>query len=141
VNKEGHIITSLIALVMWFCLILVYVLREFGWMDVMITSLLSSVTYMIGVCLPDLDHPMVNRRIFLMRWLGKVSKHRGHWHSIGAALIYTLAIGVITLFVFVYWYVITIAAFVGYFSHLVEDDLNSLYKRKKIGKRRGLKLW
>lgn len=95
--------------------------------------------FTLGCILPDIDHPAVQKK-FHFKWLGKITRHRGHVHSIITAITYALGIlGIVMLFRFYYWQYPVLFGFLGFISHLIEDDLN----RYKLNSKptRGFKLW
>ena len=139
-NRQGHIMSSQFILIVGLGAYLFYLLQENGRGEVATAIILGISVFLFSTTVPDWDHPKVHEKIFFLRWLGKVTKHRGHWHSIIAAMIYT---GIIALILWPfnihYWYIIVAVAFFGYVCHLIEDDLNR-YKLKSKPKR-GFKIW
>lgn len=138
-NRKDHLLSSLLFLVFILGGILVYFLIDYGAWTASVTILTSVIFYLWGVCLPDLDHQKVHQKVFGLKWLGKVSHHRGHFHSIIAALVYGFIVFLATYFVFHYWYFLVVSAILGYISHLIEDDVKR-YKQSHKPKR-GFKIW
>ena len=105
------------------CLLLF--LDPFGWFSLLnLPQEIFSVQFLIFLCvaifgsmLPDIDNPSSklgrNVKIF-----GYVFKHRGFFHSLSALLLLTW------LFSHFTGRTATIAVFIGYFSHLLLDNLN-----------------
>jgi len=138
-NKQGHLISSLLILVFAMGTFITLLLRDYGAIEVLITTYISILLFLLGCTLPDWDHERVQQKLIFIRWLKYISHHRGHWHSIIAALIYT---GLVFPFVYIFltfWYFPVGCAFFGYISHLVEDDLTRFTKEKKP--ERGFKIW
>ena len=139
-NRDGHLIWSLIVLVGVMSSLLLYTLQELALVELLTGLILSIATFLFGVVLPDWDHHAVQKKIFFIRWLGVVTSHRGHWHSIIAMLIYGGAIYLI-LFPFQIEYNLWIvgAGMIGFFSHLLEDQLHKFFKGSQA--RNALKIW
>jgi len=139
INKQGHLISSMLVLITVLSVYITYTLLGLGAIRVVATIFVSVGLFLFGCTLPDFDHPAVQKKLHI-KWLGKITKHRGHWHSIIAALVYG---GLIFLLMwilnFFYWIYPVIFGIGGYISHLIEDDLNR-YKLKSKPKR-GFKLW
>lgn len=77
------------------------------------------ILVVLGVFLPDLDHPesKINRTLKITKIIPFLFKHRGVFHSIFGAIIICGAIG--------YWVGLQygLGLFVGYLSHLISDAL------------------
>jgi len=139
-DRRGHLIASEFILVMCLCVYLIISLREYGTYGVFISTIWSIGTYLFGCILPDFDHPNVQEKMIVIKWLKNITKHRGHWHSLVAMSVYgALILYVMWLFQIVFWQFPVISGMLGFFSHLVEDDLNR-YKLKSKPER-GVKVW
>ena len=84
--------------------------------------ILYFVLVVIGALLPDIDHEgsKINKYFPITRWLGRIFKHRGFFHTIFPPLIIYLAL---------YWFgwgYIGIGLGVGYLSHLFSDGLTKM---------------
>jgi len=88
----------------------------------------SIAAFLFGCVAPDLDHPKINGKTVLLRWLGRITHHRGHWHSLLATLIYGGVIFLPCFLLLTHWIYPVLFGMGGYFSHLAEDDLNSIIK-------------
>ena len=132
-NRNGHIIFSEFFLIIALFFIIMYLTQ----VTPLLTVGASILVFLLGVCAPDLDHPQVQRKVHL-KWLGRHTRHRGHFHSITGMIVYGLIVSAATFFILTYWLVPVVFGMFGYFSHLLEDDLNSLVKNTK---RSGIKIW
>ena len=139
-NKEGHLIWSQIVLIITMGLLLLFTLQELALAELLTGLTLSIVTFLFGVVLPDWDHHAVQKKIIFIRWLGRITSHRGHWHSLIAMLVYGAVIYLI-LFPFQIEYNLWIvgAGMMGFLSHLVEDQIMKVIKRSQA--RNALKIW
>jgi inner membrane protein len=82
-------------------------------------QLLFIALVILGVFVPDLDHPesKINNSLKVTRIVPFFFKHRGFFHSIFAAL---LVFGLLWYYVgFIYGF----GLFIGYLSHLISDAL------------------
>ena len=139
-NRNGHIIWSEFLLIVYLSIALTMLLSEYGLIDVAITAIISISLYLLGCTLPDWDHEKVQQKLVIIRWLKRITHHRGHWHSIIAMLVYGVLItGMMFIISVGFWFYPPIAGMLGYLSHLVEDDVNRYKLEKKP--ERGLKLW
>ncbi len=139
-NKEGHIIWSQFILILGMGGMLVYLLRDFGMIDVLQTFLLSVGAFILGCISPDFDHWRVQKQIHINWLLGDITKHRGHWHSLVAMLIYGGIILIPCLILGLkYWYWIVGSGMFGYFTHLLGDQLKKWLNRSNS--RNTLRIW
>jgi len=132
-NRNEHLIWSEFFLIMALSVMIMFLLQQAP----LLTFFASTGTYLFGCCAPDLDHPAVQKKI-KMGWLGHFTKHRGHWHSILAVLIYGGLLLIPSFLLFSLWQLPVIFGMFGYFSHLLEDDISSIYRGTK---RNAIKLW
>ncbi len=132
-NRDGHIICSEFLLVIALSGIIMTLL---GTMP-LLTVGSSIFTFLFGCCAPDLDHPAVQKKLRL-KWLSRITKHRGHWHSLIGMIIYGGIIVLPAMLLMSNWFIPVIFGMFGYFSHLAEDDLNSIIKGTK---RNAIKIW
>jgi membrane-bound metal-dependent hydrolase YbcI (DUF457 family) len=72
-----------------------------------------------------------------MKWLGKISKHRGHFHSLGAMCVYGGLLFLVFYWLIVIWQAPVIVGMFGYFSHLLLDELKNI----RTNGSRALKFW
>lgn len=84
--------------------------------------ILYFVLVLLGALLPDIDHDgsKINKIFPVTKWLGRLFKHRGFFHSIFPPVI---------VFGALYWFgwgYIGIALGVGYLSHLFSDGLTKM---------------
>jgi len=141
-NFKDHLISSLLFLQCISIGFLIGVLLEYGAIEVFVASFLSFYLFLLGVTLPDWDHPAVQKKFRILWWiqLRRITKHRGHWHSLIAMSIYgLLCFGICFFLNITYWQFPTGAGMVGFLSHLIEDDLNRPFLEKKP--KRGFKIW
>jgi membrane-bound metal-dependent hydrolase YbcI (DUF457 family) len=116
---------------------LLYLLNDYGLRSVSIAILLSIATYLLGCIAPDFDHQAVQQKSILLRWMKNITKHRGHWHSIFAMLLYGALLVPIFCWIMVYWYFPVITGMFGFFTHLLLDELRNL----KTHAKRAIKLF
>ena len=139
-NRDGHLLSSMYILICIMGSILFFFLVENEPLRVAGALMLSFIAFLMGCLAPDLDHPKVHEKIFFLKWLGRVTHHRGHFHSIVASLVYG---GFIYFFMWLwnvfFWIPPVVFGIIGFISHLIEDDLNR-YKLEKKPKR-GFKIW
>ena len=85
--------------------------------------ILYFVLVLVGALLPDIDHEgsKINKILPLTKYMGRLFKHRGFFHSVFPPLIIFLALYFLTN-----WSYIGIALGVGYFSHLLSDGLTKM---------------
>jgi len=138
-NKEGHLIWSEFILIIGMGGYLFYLLHDNGNYDVSMAIILSIATYLFGALLPDWDHPAVQKKLFFIKWLGKISHHRGHWHSLIAMIFYGIFLFPIFYFIplFNFWYIPILTGMIGFFTHLLLDEIKNLI----TGGHRAMKLW
>lgn len=138
-NKDGHLKSSMLILIIFFNIYLTYLLIELGFIRIITTIFCSVGFFLFGCLLPDFDHPAVQKKLHF-KWLGKITKHRGHWHSLITMMVYGFLIFlVMIIFNFHFWEYPIAFGMCGFASHLIEDDLNR-YKLKSKPKR-GFKIW
>lgn len=77
---------------------------------------------LLGALFPDIDHPtsMLGRYVKPIGWL---AKHRGFFHSLFAAALFTGLLYALLSFFGVYDAVYALAFFAGYLSHLFFDAI------------------
>lgn len=139
-NKEGHIIWSQMIMIIGLMTFLTILLQDYGIPEVVTAVTLSLVVFLLGVSLPDWDHPMVQKKLILIKWLRRITTHRGHWHSLIAMCIYGGILFLIMLpFKIEYWYWVVGAGMGGFFSHLAEDQIMKAIKNNNA--RNTLKVW
>lgn len=133
INRAGHVIYSELILILVMGGGLLYLLQDFGLITISAAIIFSIATYLLGCVAPDFDH----QRVHKIKWFAKISKHRGHFHSLGAMCIY----GGILFLVFglntVYGWIPVIAGMFGYFTHLLLDEIKNL----RTNGARTIKLW
>jgi len=132
-NRNGHVIWSEFILILSMGGFLIYLLNDYGLQSVSIAIILSIGTYLLGCVAPDFDHPKVHKS----KWIAKYSKHRGHFHSLIAMLIYGVILFLASYWLIHYWWTIVITGMFGFFTHLLLDELKNL----KTNGSRALKLW
>lgn len=103
---------------------MIYFLDQYGLKDVLVATIWSIGVFLLGVTLPDWDHHAVQKKLKFIFWLEHITRHRGHFHSIIAVLVYGAVIFLFMwIFSVVYWYFPVIFGMFGYFSHLLEDQV------------------
>lgn len=139
-NRDGHIIWSEFILILGMGGMLIYLLRDFGMIDVLYTFLISVGAFLLGCVAPDFDHWRVQKKFHIKWLLNNITKHRGHWHSLIAMGIYG---GIISIPCFImgleYWYWIVGSGMLGYFTHLLGDQLKKWFTRSDS--RNTLRIW
>lgn len=125
-NRNGHIIWSEFILILGMGGFLLYLLEDYGLRSVSVAILVSVGAYLLGCVAPDFDHHKVQDKIFLLRWMKKITKHRGHWHSLFAMLIYGGIIFSIFFWLIKYWYFPVATGMFGFFTHLLLDELKNI---------------
>jgi membrane-bound metal-dependent hydrolase YbcI (DUF457 family) len=139
-NRDGHIISSEFILICILSGILFFLLADFGLGEVATAIVLSILAFLLGCIAPDFDHHAVQKNMHIKWLLEPITKHRGHFHSIVAMLIYGLLIFLPTYFLSIeYWYFPVIFGMLGYLSHLVEDELQKIVEDSHAA--HGLKIW
>ena len=134
VNRAGHVMWSEFILILGMGGFLLYLLQDdFSIQSISVTILLSIASYLLGCVAPDFDHQKVHK----IKWFAKISKHRGHFHSLGAMCIYGgllfLAFGFITKYRFI---IVGVGMF-GFFTHLLLDEIKNI----RTNGSRTIKLW
>jgi membrane-bound metal-dependent hydrolase YbcI (DUF457 family) len=98
----------------------------YNYKHVFIAGIWVVIFFHFGAIAPDLDHEGVQKKwyFFYIRWIGKLTKHRGHFHSLFAMCVYGFLVGILMWFLGVkyIWYPI-IAGMFGFYTHLLADDL------------------
>lgn len=137
-NKKEHLFFNSCVYGLISNIFLFIFLYQYGIIEILITLVMCQVVFMIGAILPDFDHHKVLDKYWWAFWKRWVH-HRGHWHSIGAALIYSLLVGFPMFFIVGLNFSIIIAfgAYLGYYSHLFADSIRSL----KTGSKTVWKKW
>ena len=126
-NRNGHVIWSEFILILSMGGFLLYLLKDdFGLQSTSVAILLSISTYLLGCIAPDFDHHKVQDKTFLLRWMQKITKHRGHWHSLFAMIIYGGILTLVFLQFVHYWYFLVITGMFGFFTHLLLDELKNI---------------
>jgi len=128
-NREGHLFWSMLILIISMGVYLLYLLEDYGLRPVSVAITASIYVYILGCIAPDFDHHKVQDKTFLLRWMKRITKHRGHWHSIIAMLIY----GGILFFIFerlieLWCFPVFIGMF-GFFTHLLLDEIKNIKTR------------
>ena len=136
-NRNGHIIWSEFILVLGMGGFLLYLLEDYGLRSVSVAILLSIGAYLLGCISPDFDHHKVQEKTFMLRWIQRITKHRGHWHSLFAMLIYGILLSLLLFWLIQYWYFPVITGMFGFFTHLLLDELKNL----KTHAKRAIKLF
>jgi len=132
-NRNGHIIWSEFILIIGMGAFLTYLLNDYGLQSVLIAVMSSILVYLLGCIAPDFDHHKVHK----IKWLAKISKHRGHFHSLGAMCIYGGILFLIFYWLIHYWWIPVGAGMFGFFTHLLLDELKNI----KTNGSRALKFW
>ena len=130
-NREGHLFWSMLILIISMGGFLLYLLNDYELQSVSVAIVSSIGTYIFGCIAPDLDHHKIQDKIFLLRWMKNITKHRGHWHSIVAMLIYGGILTIVFYWIIVYWYFPVIIGMFGFFTHLLLDELKNLKTHAK----------
>lgn len=159
-NRQEHeisgfaFITGILTFVIILIILLPVVLTFFSFEHKAWLLIGGMVMFHTGVWLPDIDHDNTKIGGWINRNLVN-TRHRGHFHSIGALFIYTFiclgitfALSFIGTLQFTVWLTInSILGFLGYWDHLACDfyydhKKNEKGERKKIPKaNRPFKLW
>lgn len=139
-NRDGHIISSEFILICILSTILFILFADFGMGEVATAIILSIVTFLLGCIAPDFDHHAVQKKMHINWLLGRITSHRGHFHSIVAVMIYGILIYLPLYFLGVeYWYFPVAFGMTGYLSHMIEDELQRLVEGSQAA--HGLKIW
>jgi membrane-bound metal-dependent hydrolase YbcI (DUF457 family) len=112
---------------------LIYLLNDYGLQSITVAITSSIGTFLFGCIAPDFDHPKVHK----LKWLGKITKHRGHWHSLTVMLIYGGLLFLIFFWLINYWWAPVGAGMFGFFTHLLLDELKNIKTRGSTA----LKIW
>jgi len=132
-NRQGHIIWSEFILILGMGGFLLYLLQDFGLRSISVALIFGIAAYLLGCIAPDFDH----QRVHKIKWLAKISKHRGHFHSLIAMCVYGGIIFLVFFWTIYYWYVPVCAGMFGFFTHLLLDEIKNL----KTNGSRAIKLW
>jgi len=139
-NRNGHIIWSELVLIVGISSLLLFILREYGLAEILTGIMLSIIVFLLGVILPDWDHPNVQKKIVIIKWLKHITSHRGHWHSLVAMCIYGGILFLLMIpFDIEYWYWVVGSGMGGFLSHLIEDQIHKTVRR--TNSRNSLKVW
>ena len=133
INRAGHVIYSELILIIGMGIFMLYLLNDYGLWTISVTILLSIAAYLLGCVAPDFDH----QRVHKIKWFAKISKHRGHFHSIGAMIIYGGLLYLVFGFIMNYWYIIVSVGMFGFFTHLLLDEIKNI----KTNGSQTIKLW
>jgi len=133
INRSGHIIYSQLILILGMGGFLIYLLNDFGLISISVAIVTSIGVYLLGCISPDFDHHKVHK----IKWLAKISKHRDHFHSLGAMCIYGGLLFLVFFWFINYWWLPVGVGMFGFFTHLLLDELKNL----KTNGSRALKLW
>lgn len=128
-NREGHLFWSMLILIISMGGGLLYLLEDYSPRSVSVAIIVSIYVYMLGCIVPDFDHHKVQQKTFFLRWMRKITKHRGHWHSIIAMLIYGGIIFLVFGQLIEYWYFPVIIGMFGFFTHLLLDEIKNIKTR------------
>lgn len=112
---------------------LLFLLNGYGLISVSVAIVSSIATYLLGCIMPDFDHKKVHKT----EWLGKITKHRGHFHSLGAMCVYGGIVFLMFFWLIHYWWAPVGAGMFGFFTHLLLDELKNL----KTNGSTALKFW
>lgn len=137
-NRDEHIISSLIILVVGLGIIMAIYLQQYRTTSLIWAYYISMVVFLLGCIAPDFDHHKVQEKMHIKWLLNDVTKHRGHFHSIIAALVYAFLIWCVTFPLLMYWYIPVIVGFAGYMSHLIEDYIAKILRGANSNP---LKIW
>lgn len=132
-NRNGHIIWSEFILILGMGGFLLYLLQDYGLRSISVAIVFSIAAYLLGCIAPDFDHPKVHK----MKWLAKISKHRGHFHSLIAMCVYGGIIFLMFYWTIHYWWAPVGAGMFGFFTHLLLDEIKNI----KTNGSRAIKLW
>ena len=134
-NRNGHLICSQLILIVVLSVIIMYLLES-----ARVITIFSSIgVFLFGCLAPDLDHEKVQNKVFFFRWMRMFTKHRGHFHSLVATVVYGLIVMIPATLFLTHWIYPVIFGMAGYVSHLIEDDINRFKLKSKP--ERGFKLW
>lgn len=132
INRSGHINWSQFILILGMGGYLIYLLIDYGKIRISVAIISSVATYLLGCVAPDFDHHKVHK----MKWLGKISKHRGHFHSLVAMCIYGGLLFLLFFRLRFWWAPVGVGMF-GFFTHLMLDEIKNI----KTNGSRALKFW
>lgn len=136
-NRNGHIIWSEFILILGMGVFLLYLLEGYGLRPISVAILSSIGVYLLGCVAPDFDHHKVQDKTFLLKWMKKLTKHRGHFHSLVAMLVYGGIMFIIFFWLIHYWWVPVASGMFGFFTHLLLDEI----KNMRTGGSRAIKIW
>lgn len=135
INRAGHVIYSELILILGMGGFLVYLLSRYEPWTISVTIITSITAYLLGCVAPDFDHQKVHK----IKWFAKISKHRGHFHSLGAMCIYGGLLVPVFYFIpkFDYWWISACVGMFGFFTHLLLDEIKNI----RTNGSRTIKLW
>ena len=122
INRAGHIIWSEFILIIGLGGYLLYLLQDYALMSISVALLTSFGAFFIGCVAPDFDHQKVHK----IKWSAKISKHRGHFHSLGAMLIYGGILFLVFFWTIYYWLAPVGVGMFGFFTHLLVDEIKNI---------------
>ena len=133
INRAGHIIYSELILILGMGGFLLYLLNDYGLWTISVTIISCIASYLLGCVAPDFDHQKVHK----IKWFAKISKHRGHFHSLGAMCIYGGILFLVFFWLISYWWAPVGAGMFGFFTHLLLDEIKNI----RTNGSRTIKLW
>ena len=133
INRAGHVIYSELILILVMGGYLLLLLQDSNLIPISVALITGIGAYLLGAIMPDFDHQKVHK----IKWFAKISKHRGHFHSLGAMLIYGGIVFLVFGFIMDLWYVPVGAGMFGFFTHLLLDEIKNI----KTNGSRAIKLW
>jgi len=131
-NRNEHLIWSEFILIVGMGALLIVLLNEHTLWPVSIAFITGVGAFLLGCVMPDFDHKKVQQKMFLLRPLKNITKHRGHWHSLCAMCVYGLILFLVFFWIINYWFIPLGAGMFGFFTHLLLDDIKNI---KTNGKR------
>jgi len=126
-RREGHLFWSMLILILGMGGFLLFLLEDYGLKSVSVGIIFSIATYLFGCVAPDFDHPKVHKS----KWLTKYIKHRGHFHSIVAMIVYGGILFLIFYWLIYFWYFPVATGMFGFFTHLLLDEIKNLKTKGK----------
>jgi len=132
-NRNGHVIWSEFILIMGLGGYLIYLLQDNGLITISVALISGIAAYLLGCIMPDFDHPKVHK----IKWFAKISKHRGHFHSLIAMCIYGGILFLVFYWIIHFWFIPVGAGMFGFFTHLLLDEIKNI----KTNGSRAIKLW
>ena len=132
-NRAGHVIWSEFILILGMGGILLYYLEDYGLRSVSLAIVLGIAVYLFGCIAPDFDHPKVHK----IKWMAKITKHRGHFHSLVAMCVYGYILTMIFYWLIRFWWAPVLSGMFGFFTHLLLDEIKNI----KTHAKRTIKIW